>query len=191
VSESGRLRQGPAVTREAPSRANVAYAVLSPRSDANVKIRDRLLDIKTLEQVNAGGLERWRPVMKAEFPLAGADVARVCEALAVAPIAGLDAYTLEQLQTEVTQASRRVRVAQVHKLRRRYTISGCAAEMTDVVADGKPIRTVAIELEDPARVLAAVREMSLERFVNNQLSARAEAAARPERVRRPACPGTR
>jgi hypothetical protein len=34
------------------------------------------------------------------------------------------------------------------------------------VADGKPIRTVAIELEDPARVLAAVREMSLEQFEN-------------------------
>jgi exopolyphosphatase/guanosine-5'-triphosphate,3'-diphosphate pyrophosphatase len=140
--------------------------LLSPRSDASVKIRDRLMDIKTLEQVNAGGLEQWRPVMKAEFPLPAADVARVCEALAAAPIAGLDAYTLEQLQTELTQASRCVRVAQVHKVRRRYTISGCTAEMTDVVADGKPIRTVAIELEDPALVLAAVREMGLDRFVN-------------------------
>ena len=165
--------------------------LLSSESDASVKVRDGLMDVKRLDRVDDDGLEQWRPVMKAEFPLAGADVARVCEALAVAPIAGLDAYTLEQLQAELTQASRRVRVAQVHKLRRRYTISGCAAEMTDVVADGKPIRTVAIELEDPARVLAAVREMSLERFVNNQLSARAEAAARPKRVMRPACPGTR
>jgi len=35
-----------------------------------------------------------------------------------------------------------------------------------VAADGKPTRTVAIEHEDPARVLAAVREMSLDRFEN-------------------------
>ena len=59
-----------------------------------------------------------------------------------------------------------VRVAQVHKRRQRYTVAGCTAEMTDVVADGRPIRTVAMELEDPARVVAAVREMGLDRFEN-------------------------
>jgi len=104
--------------------------------------------------------------MKAEFPLPATEVERVCAALDVAPIAGLHQYTLEQLQSELTQASRRVRVVQVHKRRQRYTISGCSAEMTDVVADGKPIRTVAIEHEDPARVLAAVHEMGLDQFEN-------------------------
>ena len=112
--------------------------LLSRDTDANVKIRDRLMDIKTLEQVNAEGLEQWRPVMKGEFPLPAAEVARVCAALGVAPIAGLDAYTLERLQAELTQASRGVRVAQVHKRRQRYTVAGCTAEMTDVVADGRP-----------------------------------------------------
>ena len=140
--------------------------LLSPHTDANVKVRDRLMDLKTLEQVNADGLEQWRPVMKAEFPLPAAEVTKVCTALGVASIAGRDAYTLEQLQAELAQAPRGVRVVRVHKQRRRYTISGCTAEMTDVVADGKPIRTVAIELEDPVRVLAAVREMSLDRFQN-------------------------
>jgi exopolyphosphatase/guanosine-5'-triphosphate,3'-diphosphate pyrophosphatase len=140
--------------------------LLSPETDANVKIRDRLMDIKTLEQVNAEGLEQWRPVMKGEFPLPAAEVARVCAALGVAPVTGLNAYTLEQLQAELTRATRRVRVVQVHKRRQHYVISGCSAEMTDVVADGKSIRTVAIELEDPARVLAAVREMKLDQFEN-------------------------
>jgi len=140
--------------------------LLSPHTDANVKVRDRLMDLKTLEQVNADGLEQWRPVMKAEFPLPAAEVTKVCAALGVASITGRDAYTLEQLQAELAPAPRGVRVVQVHKRRRRYTISGCTAEMTDVVADGKPIRTVAIELEDPVRVLAAVREMSLDRFQN-------------------------
>src|SRR5215470_9535939 len=115
-----------------PGRAQESDEIylLSPRTDANVKIRDRLMDIKTLEQVNADGLEQWRPVMKAEFPLPSAEVTKVCAALGVAPIGGLDACTLEQLQAELTQPTRRVRVSQVHKLRRRYTISGCTAEMT-------------------------------------------------------------
>src|SRR5215813_13799433 len=152
----------------APGRAQESEEVylLSPRTDANVKVRDRLMDIKTLEQVNAEGLEQWRPVMKGEFPLPAAEVARVCAALEVAPIAGLDAYTLEQLEAELTQASRGVRVAQVHKRRQRYTVGGCTAEMTEVVADGRTIRTVAIELEDPVRVLTAVREMGLDHFEN-------------------------
>ena len=84
----------------------------------------------------------------------------------MAPVAGLDAYTLDQLQAELTRAPRQVRIVRVHKRRRRYIVSGCGAEMTDVVADGKPIRTVAVEHEDPARVLAAVREMGLDRFEN-------------------------
>ena len=140
--------------------------LLSRDTDANVKIRDGLMDVKTLEKVGAEGLEQWRPVMKASFPLPAAEAARVCAALAVAPVAGLDAYTLDQLQAELTRAPRQVRIVRVHKRRRRYIVSGCGAEMTDVVADGKPIRTVAIEHEDPARVLAAVREMGLDRFEN-------------------------
>jgi hypothetical protein len=46
--------------------------LLSPSTDENVKIRDLLMDIKTLEQVNPDGLEQWKPVMKGAFPLPAA-----------------------------------------------------------------------------------------------------------------------
>ena len=51
----------------------------------NVKVRDDLMDIKVFVEADADGLEQWRPVMKAGFPLAAADVARVFEALRLAP----------------------------------------------------------------------------------------------------------
>lgn len=38
--------------------------------------------------------------------------------------------------------------------------------MTDVQADGKSTRTVALELEDPAHVIATVRKLGLDRFPN-------------------------
>ena len=44
---------------------------------ANAKVRDDLMDIKVLREVNAAGLERWEPVMKQPFPLAAADVAKL------------------------------------------------------------------------------------------------------------------
>ena len=140
--------------------------LLSPNSDANVKIRDQLMDIKTLEQVNAAGLEQWRPVMKSGFPLPAAEVAKVCGALHVAPLSPREVYTLEQVQAELTHPSRGVRAVRVHKKRQRYTVGECLAEMTELTADGQAIRTVAIEFEDPARVHAAVQEMGLGQFEN-------------------------
>ena len=47
----------------------------------NVKIRDALMDIKVLREVNADGLEQWTPVMKASFPLAAADAKKVLDSL--------------------------------------------------------------------------------------------------------------
>ena len=54
-------------------------------SDANVKVRDQLLDIKQLERVNEDGLEQWRPVLKEPFPLKAVTVAAVRAALGLPP----------------------------------------------------------------------------------------------------------
>src|SRR5271157_3965005 len=123
---------------------------LSPAGEQNVKVRDRLMDIKVLEQVNPDGLEQWKPVMKGAFPLPAAEVTNVLNALGVVPppLARAD-YTLEQFVTELAEPGQRLRVVKVHKRRARYKIGGCSSEMTEVVADGKKIRTVAIESEDP------------------------------------------
>jgi exopolyphosphatase / guanosine-5'-triphosphate,3'-diphosphate pyrophosphatase len=50
----------------------------------------------------------------------------------------------------------------VHKRRAHYTVSGCMAELTDVLTDNGSTRTIAVESEDAARVLAAVRELGLD-----------------------------
>ncbi len=140
--------------------------LLSPVTDANVKIRAELMDLKTLEQTDQAGLEQWRPVMKASFPLGPGDVRTVCAALGVPPPAGRDAFTLDQLVAELGVPGRGVRAVAVHKRRLRYTINGCMSEMTDVIAGGAPVRTVAIESEDAGRVVEAVRAMGLAGFPN-------------------------
>ena len=57
--------------------------LLSQESDASVKIRDGLMDVKQLEAVDGNGLEQWRPVLKTGFPLGAADVSTVLAALGV------------------------------------------------------------------------------------------------------------
>jgi hypothetical protein len=140
--------------------------LLSP-AGANVKVRDGLMDIKLLQGVDGDGLERWEPVLKAGFPLPAAEVARVFQALEVAaPALGRDAYSLEQLLAELVEPSDAVRVVRVHKRRVRYRLGACMAETAQMEADGRTQPTVAVESEDPAAVLAAVRRLGLDGHVN-------------------------
>jgi exopolyphosphatase/guanosine-5'-triphosphate,3'-diphosphate pyrophosphatase len=121
------------------------------------------MDIKTLVEVNADGLEQWKPVLKASFPLPAAEAKSVLEALGVqVPALHRAEYTLDQFVAELTEPGGHLHSVKVHKRRVRYKINGCTSEMTDVVADGQKTRTVALELEDAARVIATVRELGLD-----------------------------
>jgi exopolyphosphatase/guanosine-5'-triphosphate,3'-diphosphate pyrophosphatase len=133
----------------------------------NAKVRDGLMDIKFLREVDGDGLERWEPVMKAGFPLPAAAVVRVFDALGV-PVAPLtrEAYSLEQFLAELVEPSDAVRVVRVHKRRRRYTLASCMAEVADLEVDGRVARTIAVESEDPAAVMAAVRRLGLDGQAN-------------------------
>jgi exopolyphosphatase/guanosine-5'-triphosphate,3'-diphosphate pyrophosphatase len=132
-----------------------------------VKIRFDLLDVKVLREVSPDGLERWEPVAKLAFPMAPADLEIVTQALhlSAAPSAAA-AASLDGFLAEVAPPGGPVRAVQVHKRRVRYTVNGCTAEVSDVTADGLPIRTIAIEATDAAAVVAAVRSVGLADYAN-------------------------
>ncbi len=54
----------------------------------------------------------------------------------------------------------------MHKRRARYTLAGCMAELSEVRTDGGSTRTIAVESEDPALVVAAVRSLGLSSRTN-------------------------
>jgi exopolyphosphatase/guanosine-5'-triphosphate,3'-diphosphate pyrophosphatase len=133
----------------------------------NVKVRDALMDIKVLREVNADGLERWTPAMKAGFPLPAAEAAKVLESLHLpAPRMSRASFTLDEFLQGFAAPGGGIRAVKVHKRRTRYTVGGCMAELSDVVANGKPTRTIAVESEDAAAVIRAVRELGLGGYVN-------------------------
>jgi exopolyphosphatase/guanosine-5'-triphosphate,3'-diphosphate pyrophosphatase len=110
--------------------------LLSAADDSLVKLRGGLLDIKRLQQVDDHGLEQWVPTLKAPISIAPAEIDEVTTALGV------------------------VRV-DVHKTRHRSTIDGCLAELTEVRAGGASAWSIAIESEDPGRVLALLGRLGL------------------------------
>jgi exopolyphosphatase / guanosine-5'-triphosphate,3'-diphosphate pyrophosphatase len=117
--------------------------------------------------VNEDGLEQWRPSLKASFPLAADATPHLSVALGI-PAASLTgaAVSFEELLAGIESTSPNIRGVLVSKKRVRYQVHGCVAEVTDVVADEKTVRTIAIEDEDPARVIAAVRAMGLDGYPN-------------------------
>ena len=140
---------------------------LSPASSENVKVRDGLLDIKKFQLANADGLEQWRQVLKHGFPLPVAEINSMFEVLTLpAPVLTRAEYTLQQLIDEVITPVPGMHVVKVHKTRTRYSVEGCMSESAEVTADGKSTRTIALELEDPDKVIGAVRKLGLEGFRN-------------------------
>jgi exopolyphosphatase/guanosine-5'-triphosphate,3'-diphosphate pyrophosphatase len=133
----------------------------------NVKIRDDLMDIKVLRKVGPDGLEQWEPVMKASFPLPAAEVAKVLAALALEPRSPQRAsYTIAEFTADFAGPGTPIRAVQVHKQRHRFTIGKCMGEISDVIADGRSTRTVAVESEDPSAVVESVRHLGLSGWVN-------------------------
>lgn len=136
--------------------------LLSPATEAAVKIRAGLMDIKQLVEVSQAGLEQWRPVMKETFPLPRGEADKVCAELGiVAPPPGAGAFSLDEFLAVLAAPERGVRAVAVHKLRRHYTLNDCMVEVTEVVAEAQKARTLAIETTDAERVLATVRELGL------------------------------
>lgn len=145
--------------------------LLSTEGDASVKIRAGLMDVKTLQAVDADGLEQWLPVMKASDPLPARDVQALFEALAVTPpTLERDGYTFDQLMKELIEPAPELRAARVHKHRDHFTVGGCMAELSQVTTGGRSRRTLAVESTDPTAVIAAVRDLGLAKRRNVSMS---------------------
>jgi exopolyphosphatase / guanosine-5'-triphosphate,3'-diphosphate pyrophosphatase len=132
--------------------------LLAPTSLDAVKARAGLMDVKHLEAVDDDGLELWEPVMKAPLPVSAADAAIVLAALGVpVPALGSGSYDI----AAIAAASPGVVAVPVQKTRRHFTISGCMAELTDLRSGERSVRTIVVESEVPADVVATVRDLGL------------------------------
>jgi len=148
-------------------RTSAEVYILSRRSMDNTKIRDMLMDIKTLKQVNGDLLEQWFPVMKAAFPLAPPVLVDVFNAWkAPLPKLGREAYGYDEFLGELVAPHPDLRMVAVEKVRHGYAINGCIVEIANLKFNGRPIRSVAVEMEDPAAVIRTVRELGLDGFEN-------------------------
>ncbi|MCK6614293.1 MAG: hypothetical protein HRU80_02930 [Ignavibacteriales bacterium] len=152
---------------EGKTRESDEVYILSEVSMDNTKVRDGLMDIKTLQQVNEDRLELWLPIMKGQFPLPVSEIKKVFKCFRVAlPNFARVEYTFQQYLDEVIKPSTLLKAVNVHKKRTGFTINNTIVEIAEVTVDGKVIKTAAVEMEDPALVIKTVRELELDKFPN-------------------------
>ena len=90
--------------------------------------------------------------MKAGFPLTLPilhDVFRSWQA--PLPAFGRETYGYEEFLREMVKPHPDLRPVAVDKERHGFTINGCIVEIADLKFDGRPIRTVAVEMETRRR----------------------------------------
>jgi exopolyphosphatase / guanosine-5'-triphosphate,3'-diphosphate pyrophosphatase len=158
VAEARLVALGPTLVRDSDE-----IYVLARGREASIKSRDGLMDAKRLEHVNGDGLEQWLPVVKSTYPLRAEGIREAIAALgATIPPLKRDKYTFEQLLDEIVGPSPELMATQVHKHRSHYLVDGCMTELSEVRTDHGTARTIAVESEDPDRVVATVRALGLE-----------------------------
>jgi exopolyphosphatase / guanosine-5'-triphosphate,3'-diphosphate pyrophosphatase len=128
----------------------------------NTKIRDGILDVKRLQQVDVNGLELWEPVLKAKFPLSQNDVATAfLEWQLSLPGLGRNTYTIDQFTNQLIVAQPHLRVAPVTKSRRRFTFAACMAEFVRLSVDSLYLESFSLEHEQTGPIVAALNDLGL------------------------------
>lgn len=150
----------------APVESEETY-LLSMYGDASVKVRDGVLDVKVMRRVDGAGLQLWLPTLKAPFPLDPDAVAAAFAALGAPPPAHLRTeISLAQLMGDLIAPRDDLRVVATRKRRHRSVVGDCMVELTEVVAEGRTARTVAVESPDPGLVSRTISRLGLDGRTN-------------------------
>jgi hypothetical protein len=151
-----------------PQESAETYILSRATDAANLKIRAASIDLKLMfEQV--GRLERWRPVLKNEFPLDSRTIVeQIFRNLGVAiPHIAQPSYTHGEFIRDLIRPHRDLATVDVVKLRRQFICEKYTAEFAEVgIAGGATSETIEIESDDPAAVLRAIAKLGLNSQAN-------------------------
>jgi len=141
--------------------------ILSRNSNENCKVRDELMDIKSLKQINADKLEQWYPTLKEGFPLSQETITMLCKDFFKVEVPAMDkeAYDFEAY-IALCKTVKDLVVVDVYKERSIYVINEAIVEIAETTFNGVPMRTICVEHTDPENVINVVRMLGADHFEN-------------------------
>ena len=152
---------------QAKVRESSEVYILSSESNDNTKVRDMLMDIKYLVQINEDKLEQWNPLLKASFPISVESLKQVIKSWKIELAEEkIKEMTYQEFLEGLVKTHPNLKAVDVFKERHGYMINDCIVEIANLKFNGNPIRTIAVEQEDPAKVMETVRMLKLDKFEN-------------------------
>ncbi|MCG8634195.1 MAG: hypothetical protein MI863_10230 [Desulfobacterales bacterium] len=141
------------------------YILSRLTNEANVKIRDGLLDIKTKVSETKEGYEVFQPRGKFQFPVNKEELARIFENLLVTVGLDQDTYTLDEF-LEMVGEHADLAAVDVQKERYGFSVDGMICEYGKILFNGALLETACVESEDYEGMTAAIKVLELEGLEN-------------------------
>lgn len=129
-------------------------------NEANVKVREGLLDIKTKVGETPEGYEIFQPRGKFQFPVKRDDLATIISHLQVEMDLTQDQYEIDTFISMV-KAHRELTAVNVEKMRYGFTIDDIICEYAQVWFNGALVETACAESEDYAGMKKVIEELEL------------------------------
>jgi len=139
------------------------YLISRATDRCNAKIRADLMDIKVLIAEHRG-LEQWKPVLKAAFPIDRSVIAtQIFPSLEIRPPPLSKArYEMGEFLNEVIVADAGIAIVELFKARSKFSLGTCLAEFTAVLLNDVARDTVGMESANPDELLSLIREFGLD-----------------------------
>ena len=141
------------------------YFLSANTDDANVKVRDGLLDIKTKVGETPEGYEIFQPRGKFQFPVKRADLATILSHLKVSLPLDQDSYTIDSFVAMARKHPELCPVA-VEKMRFGFTIDGIICEYAQVWFNGALVESACAESENYAGMKQVVEGLGISAMPN-------------------------
>ena len=176
-----KLQQLAAPTRTQESKET--YLISAATDGCNAKLRNDLMDIKILVG-SERGLEQWKPVLKAGFPLERSVIeAQVFPSVELkAPSLSRMRYAMDEFLDEVIRTQPEITVVPVSKTRLQFSLDGCQTEFASTTIKNLARDTVAVESADADAVLEIIHRLGIEGAPNTSYINQVKQILRMERL---------
>lgn len=141
------------------------YILSKKTNEANVKVRDGLLDIKTQTGTTPEGFEIFQPRGKFAFPVKKAELEEILRNLKVEVPVEKDEISFEEFCALVRETPDLALVS-VEKMRYGFSVNGVICEYAKVWFNGALVESACCESEDYGAMAAAVEALGLKGQTN-------------------------
>ena len=141
------------------------YILSRHTNEANVKVRDGLLDIKTKVGETEEGYEIFQPRGKFQFPVKKEELATILQNLEASIELTEQSYSFEEF-LELVAESTDLTAVSVEKERYGFSVDGIICEYGEILFNGALVETACVESEDYAAMKNVIEKLEIAGFEN-------------------------